>query len=114
MSSIFRVFPNANALLSLDLEDLAFQFLPYFRSLPWQIRSGVLSCVSLSVQLYPRDIRAPLLAALMSAWDFLRREGLLSASERPPQVLIQLCCSSTPAPSLAMPANAAADVAGGR
>lgn len=95
MSSIFCVFPDASALLSLDSEDLAFRFLPYFRSLPWQIRSGVLSCVSLSVQHYPREVRTPLLNALMSAWDFLHDEGLLTATERPPQLLIRLCFASS-------------------
>jgi hypothetical protein len=107
MSSMFRVFPDAHALLSLHPEDLAYQFLPYFRSLPWQIRSGVLSCVSLSVQRYPREVRAPLLDALMSAWAFLHHEGMLGTAERPPHVAIRLCCLSIPTSGLGTPPQSA-------
>jgi len=84
MSSIYRVFPDPYALLSLHPENLAHLFLPYFLNLPWQFRSGVLSCLSLAVQRYPRAVRAPLLDALMSAWELLHREGLLDACDRSP------------------------------
>lgn len=82
MSSISRVFPDPYALLSLHPEDLAHLFLPYFRNLPWQHRGGVLSCVSLAVQRYPANVRVPLIAALMSAWERLHHDGLLAASDR--------------------------------
>jgi hypothetical protein len=114
MSSIFCVFPDAQALLSLPPDDLAFRFLPYFRSLPWQIRSGVLSCVSLSVQRYPREVRAPLLHALMSAWEYLNREGLLNAKQRAPQLLIPGCCLSHAASWVAPPAPATTQAIGPR
>lgn len=90
MSSISRVFPDPYALLSLHLEDLAHLFLPYFRSLPWPLRSGVLSCLSLAVQRYPREVRAPLLNALMSAWELLHHEGLLADCDRSPEPLVPM------------------------
>lgn len=97
MSSIFRVFPDPYALLSLHPEDLAHLFLPYFRSLPWQLRGGVVSCVSLAVQRYPPDVRVPLLQALMSAWERLHHDGLLADSERSirPPVRIQYSSVTT-------------------
>lgn len=114
MSSISRVFPDPYALLSLHPEDLAHLFLPYFRSLPWQLRGGVLSCLSLAVQRYPREVRAPLLDALMSAWKLLHHEGLLAACDRSPEPPVRIHYMSVATSSVVMFDRVAAGATRGR
>ncbi len=95
MSSLFRTFPDPYALLSLDSDELAYHLLPYFRSLPWKNRSGVVSCLSLAAQLYPRKIRASLLRAFIFAWDSLHERGTLNATgQSAPSSLAPSCQSA--------------------
>src|SRR5437588_3428486 len=80
--SIHSLIPDAQTLLALEPEELAGIILQYFNSLPE--RASELNRYNFSlpntVQEYPREYHDQLGRALMEAWVWLEREGLLAPS----------------------------------
>src|SRR4051794_20496256 len=78
--SIFSLIPDPENLLALEPEELAGVVLEYFNSLPDESRSQLNShnfSLPPTVQDYPPDYRDRIRRALMEAWAWLEREGLL-------------------------------------
>lgn len=78
--SIFSLIPDPENLLALEPEELAGVVLEYFNSLPDGSRSQLNShnfSLPPTVQDYPPDYRERIRRALMEAWSWLEREGLL-------------------------------------
>jgi len=78
--SIHSLIPDAETLLALEPEELAGVVLQYFNSLPPD--ASVLNQHNFSlphvVQEYPREQHKHLTRALMEAWVWLEREGLIA------------------------------------
>ena len=79
--SIFSIVPDPESLLSLEPEELAGVVLQHLNSLP-ESGSGQLNRYNFSlphtVQEYPPAYRDQISRALMEAWVWLEREGLLA------------------------------------
>ena len=79
--SIYSLVPDAKALLILEPEELAGVLMEHLNSLPPSEQRQRLSRDSIghvqTVQEYPQDRRQELSRALMEAWVWLEREGLL-------------------------------------
>lgn len=78
--SIHSLVPDATALLSLEPEELAGVLLEYLNSLPVPEQRNLNRYnfgLDHTVQDYPADKRNDLRQALMEAWVWLEREGLL-------------------------------------
>jgi uncharacterized protein (TIGR02391 family) len=79
--SIFSILPDPKALLALEPEELAGVILQYLNSIPETDR-GQLNRYNFSlphtVQEYPPEYRNQISQALMEAWVWLEREGLLA------------------------------------
>lgn len=80
--SIQSLIPDAQTLLALEPEELAGVLLQYLNSLPETSSDLNRHNFSLpnTVQEYPRECHAQLGRALMEAWVWLEREGLLAPS----------------------------------
>ena len=78
--SIFRLVPDAKALLDLEPEELAGVLMEYLNSL-FALRTARLNRYNFglvhTVQEYPQNQQEELRQALMEAWVWLEREGLL-------------------------------------
>ena len=78
--SIYSLVPDAKALLNLEPEELAGVLMEHLNSLPPSEQRGLnrynFGLVH-TVQEYPQDQREELSQALMEAWVWLEREGLL-------------------------------------
>lgn len=81
IQSIYSIQPDAEALLSLEPEELAGIVLEYLNSLPESER-GQLNRYNFSlphtVEEYPREYQEEIQKALMEAWVWLEREGLIA------------------------------------
>ena len=79
--SLYSLGPDAKALLELEPEELAGVLMEYLNSLPPSEQRQQLSRLIIghdqTVQEYPQDQRKELSQALMEAWVWLEREGLL-------------------------------------
>lgn len=80
--TIHSLIPDAQALLGLEPEELAGIVLQYLNSLPENSSDLNRHNFSLphTVQEYPREYHAQLSRALMEAWIWLEREGLIAPS----------------------------------
>jgi len=80
--SLYSLAPDANALLALEPEELAGILLQHLNDLP-QAEQEQLNRYNFSldhtVREYPHEHREQLSRALMEAWAWLEREGLLAA-----------------------------------
>ena len=78
--SIHSIIPDAPTLLALEPEELAGIVLQYFNSLPPNASELNRHNFNLphTVQEYPRESHAELSRALMEAWIWLEREGLIA------------------------------------
>jgi hypothetical protein len=94
MSSLYSRYPDPLYLLALERESLAALLLPYFRSLPWQLRRPVLRCIHHHVSLYPLPERKRLSEAFVDAWDFAMKEGLIVQAEAQHRTVVQFTLSS--------------------
>ena len=78
--SIYSLVPDAKALLNFEPEELAGVLMEHLNSLPPSEQRGLnrynFGLVH-TVQEYPQDQREELSQALMEAWVWLEREGLL-------------------------------------
>ena len=79
--SLYSLLPDPEALLSLEPEELAGVVLQYLNSLSGS-NSGQLNRYNFSlphnVEQYPSEFRDRIGRALMEAWVWLEREGLLA------------------------------------
>lgn len=79
--SIHSLLPDANALLELEPEELAGVLMEYLNSLTSSDQRQMLNRFNVSlghwVQEYPQDRQEEMRQALMEAWVWLEREGLL-------------------------------------
>lgn len=80
--SLYSLAPDSDALLALEPEELAGILLQYLNSLPEQDKERLNRYnfgLDHTVREYPPDHRDRLSRALMEAWAWLEREGLLAA-----------------------------------
>ncbi len=75
--SIYSLVPDAKALLELEPEELAGVVMEYLNSLEQESLSRHNFTHESTVEEYPVEARAELRQALMEAWVWLEREGLL-------------------------------------
>ena len=78
---LYDIFPDSNALLSLEPEELAGIILEFLNSLQSAIAGQLLNRHNFSQQSvdgYPREKKTEISEALMEAWIWLEREGLLA------------------------------------
>lgn len=79
---LYDIFPDSDALLALEPEELAGVVLEYLNSLDDSTENQVLNRHNFSqpntVEGYPADKKKEILKALMEAWVWLEREGLLA------------------------------------
>ena len=78
--SIHSLVPDATALLALEPEELAGVLMEHLNSLPESEQQNLNRynfSLPYTVQEYPQDQRHDLSQALMEAWVWLEREGLL-------------------------------------
>ena len=80
--SIHSIIPDPEALLSLEPEELAGVLMQHLNSLPEQERNSLskhnFSLPHGSASEYPQEHRDKITKALMEAWNWLEREGLLA------------------------------------
>ena len=80
--SLYSLVPDSEALLALEPEELAGILLQYLNSLPQREKEHLNRynfSLGHNVEEYPTEHREPLSRALMEAWAWLEREGLLAA-----------------------------------
>lgn len=80
MRSIFSILPDSEVLLALDPEELAGYLLEYLNSLT-HLERGILNRYNFSLhgaEGYPQQYRESVSKALMEAWVWLEREGLIA------------------------------------
>jgi uncharacterized protein (TIGR02391 family) len=81
MPLLNSVLPDADALLALEPEELAGYVLEYLNSLPTEEQKSVINRYSFSlphtVSHYPPNLQQRVSEALMEAWAWLEREGLI-------------------------------------
>ena len=79
--SLYSLVPSAQTMLELPLEELASVLMEHLNSLPpsdkQQLNRYNFSIDTHTVEEYPRDQQEELMSALMEAWDWLARAGLL-------------------------------------
>ena len=79
---LFDIFPDSDALLSLEPEELAGIVLEFLNSLGHAVANQLLNAHNFSsietADGYPSDKKREILNALMEAWVWLEREGLLA------------------------------------
>lgn len=80
---IYSILPDAENLLTLEPEELAGVVIEHFNSLPANEQSSIhpdnfVNLNSSPVNRYPRDYQVRVAKALMEAWEWLVREGLLA------------------------------------
>lgn len=80
MARLYGICPDADALLELEPEELAGVVLEHLHSLPEKASEFNRHNYTLgeTVKEYPRAVQEPLRHALMEAWVWLEREGLLA------------------------------------
>jgi uncharacterized protein (TIGR02391 family) len=76
--SIYSILPDAEALLALEPEELAGIVLEYLNFAPSQSVNRHNFGLDDTYQEYPRNYHAAIAQALMEAWGWLEREGLLA------------------------------------
>ncbi len=80
--SIYSLLPDAEVLLALQPEELAGFVLEYFGSLHGQTQTSQMQRgnfgLRYTVQEYPEKYQIEILRALMEAWSWLEREGLIA------------------------------------